>query len=106
MTDPGELSKRVTIQSATRTADQQGGASVAWSDVATVWASVEPMAGKESYTWGKLLGESTYVVRMRYRSGIVPKMRLKYGTRLFDITSVIDEHEARRWLVLGCVERA
>lgn len=105
MTLAGELRHRVTIQQEQATLDGQGGRSTTWADLATVWASIEPMAGKESYSWGKLLGESTLVVRMRYRSGIVPKMRLKYGTRLFDITSVIDEHEARRWLVLGCVER-
>lgn len=105
MTDPSSFNKRVTLQSEVLTPDAQGGSSKDWSDVATVWASVEPMAGKEAYTWGKLLEESTLVIKIRYRAGVVPKMRLKYGTRYFDISSVIDEHEAHRFLVLGCTER-
>jgi hypothetical protein len=32
-------------------------------------------------------------------------MQLLYGTMVFDITSVIDEHEAHRYLFLECVER-
>jgi SPP1 family predicted phage head-tail adaptor len=32
-------------------------------------------------------------------------MRLIYAGRTFDINSVIDEHEAHRFLVLGCTER-
>lgn len=105
MTDPGELRHRVTLQSEYGSGDQQGGRASTWADEATVWASIEPMAGKETYAWGKLLGEATSVVRIRYRSGVRPKMRLKYGSRVMDITSVIDEHEAHRFLVLGCVER-
>ena len=105
MTCPSSLNRRVIIQQEFSTEDLQGGRSKTWADIATVWASSEPMAGRESYTWGKLLGEATYVVRMRHRSDIRPKMRLLYGFRSFDITSVIDEHEAHRFLVLGCTER-
>lgn len=106
MIDPSTLNKRVTLQQEFATEDLQGGRSLSWADVATVWASVEPMAGKESYTWGKLLGESTYVIRMRYRSDIKAKMRLLYGSRIMDINSVIDEHDEHRFLALGCSERS
>lgn len=105
MTCPAAFKHRVTIQSEAAVMDGQGGRSTAWSDVATVWASVEPVTGKEFYAWGRVLGESTYLVRMRYRPGIRPKMRLRYGARSFDINSVIDEHEEHRFLVLGCTER-
>lgn len=106
MTDPGELRHRVTLQQQFITEDLQGGHVTSWADVATVWASIEPMAGKESYKWGKLLGESTYVIRIRYRSDIKAKMRLLYGSRIMDINSVIDEHDEHRFLALGCSERS
>lgn len=106
MTCPSSFNRRVTLQQEFSTVDLQGGRSLSWADVATVWASVEPMTGKESYTWGKILGESTYVIRMRYRSDIKAKMRLLYGSRIMDINSVIDEHDEHRFLALGCSERS
>lgn len=106
MNCPAMFRHRVTLQQQAGMEDLQGGHGTSWADVATVWASVEPMAGKESYTWGKILGESTYVIRVRYRSDVRPKMRLLYGSRIMDINSVIDEHEEHRFLALGCSERS
>ena len=41
---------------------------------------------------------------IRYLSGIVPKMRVKYGSRIFDILSVINVSERNRELQLMCRE--
>ena len=41
---------------------------------------------------------------IRYLSGIVPKMRVKFGSRIFDILSVINVKESNRELQLMCRE--
>ena len=41
---------------------------------------------------------------MRYLSGIVPKMRVKVGSRIFDILSIINVDERNRELQLMCRE--
>jgi len=41
---------------------------------------------------------------MRYVSGIVPKMRIVWGERIFDIQSVRSLDERGQWLVMNCTE--
>lgn len=100
------MNKRVKIQSAGRTSDGAGGATVAWTDVATVWAAVEPLTGKEPYIAQQLQGQVTHKVTVRYRTGITPAQRVLYGTRVFDVEAVVDPKERHSVLILACEEVA
>ncbi len=100
----GRLDRRVKLQAQLRTSDGAGGVTVAWSDVVTVWASIEPASGREAYAAQQLQGRVTHQVRMRYRSGVTTGMRLVYGTRAFDIQSAVDEKGEGRSLLLTCEE--
>lgn len=103
--NPGKLRHRVTIQEFKEDVDQyvtpidQG-----WQDVATVWASVEPIQGREYVLLQNTQSELTTRIRIRYRSGIKPSMRVLYGTRVFDIQSVIDPEERHIEQQLMCKE--
>ena len=100
----GELRHRLTLQQPVRTADGGGGADVAWTDVADLWASVEPLSGRETLAAERAQAIVSHRIRLRYRTGVASEMRFKLGTRLFNIRSVIDEGERRRWLVCLCEE--
>jgi len=100
----GKLRHRVTIQQLVATDDGYGGITETWQDVATVWAAVEPLRGTERYRAQQVQAELSHKVTIRYRPGIKPDMRLKYGDRILEIEAVIDVEERHRWLELLCSE--
>ena len=51
-----------------------------WTDVATVWASVEPVAGKEMFANGQVQANVTHRVLIRHREGVTAKNRLIWLT--------------------------
>lgn len=101
----GDLRHRVTIQEYSEIVDEYntpvGGE---WQEVCTVWAAVEPIQGREYILLHNTQSELTTRIRIRYRSGIKPAMRVKYGDRIFDIQSVIDPEERHIELQLMCRE--
>ena len=100
----GKLRHRVTIQRLEEVDDGYGGVEEKWQNVATVWASVEPLRGNERYTAQQVQAELTHKVTIRYRAGIKPQMRLVYGNRILEIEAVIDVEERHKWIELLCSE--
>ena len=100
----GSLNKRVTIQAESLAADSGGGAAKTWTDVGTVWAMVDPVAGRK-YAYGMQLEDSvSHVVTMRYRADVSPANRLLYDARPLNIRSALDLVEKGRYLRLICQE--
>lgn len=99
----GKMNKRVAIQSATGAQGATGEPTKTWSTDATVWASIEPISGREVFAAQLVVADVTHRVRMWYRSDvtITPEKRLLYGARVFEIVSAmnIDEHNAE-WEIL------
>jgi SPP1 family predicted phage head-tail adaptor len=100
----GAMRHRVTIETPVRTGDEAGGAVITWQPVATVWAEIQPKSGREIFESDQLGGRITHDVRMRYRDGVTPKMRIFHSGRLFDIRNVVNVSERGEWLVCGCEE--
>ena len=92
------------IETLTNTDDDRGGVTRAWSTHATVWASVMPISAREAYQHGQLQGSVTHRVMTRYQSGVAMSMRVKWGSRIFQIIGVRNVGEESRWLELDCVE--
>lgn len=100
----GLLRKRITLQQRSSEQDSYGQPLTTWSDVATVWASVEPLSGRELMAAEAVQSEVTHQVVMRYRPGVTAKLRVAYGSKIFDIQNVLDENERHRMLTLLCTE--
>ncbi|OPX87736.1 MAG: Phage head-tail joining protein [Pelotomaculum sp. PtaB.Bin104] len=100
----GELRHRITIQEPVETLDSLKTPVLSWQDVATVWAAVEPLRGREYLEVKNTNTELSARIRIRYRRGINPSMRVKYGSRIFNIESVIDFEERHREIHLMCSE--
>lgn len=96
----GMLRHRVQIQQVTETQDSFGAVVQTWGTVATVWASIEAISGREFFDAAQTNAEITHRIRIRYRPGIAPAMRVVEGTRTFDIQAVLDPGGRRRELVL------
>lgn len=100
----GKLDKRITLQSAAESRDAHGQPIETWSDVATVWAAVEPLRGREFFAARQFSAETTHKVTMRNRTGVSPKWRVLLGVRTFRIESVINPLERSESLELMCAE--
>ena len=95
----GWLRHRLVIQSKSYTPNAYGEPVETWTTTATVWGSVEPLRGTE-YLTGRTIAEVvTTKIRIRYRSGIAPEMRVTY-----DIESVVEVKTQKRELELMCSE--
>lgn len=100
---------RVVIEVSTDTqSSRSGGDSKSWGTVVTRWAQVRPILGAERFEGQEVQTERTHEVIMRYDaalSGVVPKHRIKFGTRVLTIESVINEDERDRFLIFKCKEK-
>lgn len=100
--NPGTLDQRVSLERLEQGQDEIGQPIEAWTVLATVWAAVEPQAGREFVAAGAAQTELTTKVRIRYRPGITSGDRVTHNGRVYNITSVVDYRSARRELVLMC----
>jgi SPP1 family predicted phage head-tail adaptor len=100
----GKLRHRITIERVTETRDTDGSVIETWSTYVTVQASIEPISGREYFAAQSTQADATHRISLRYLSGIVPKMRVKFGSRIFDILSIINVDERNRELQLMCRE--
>ncbi|SRR6266852_3421193 len=112
----GQLRKRVRIQALSPTPlnppnpANEPDLINSWSDLATVWASIEPLSGRELAWAETLTADVTHKVTIRYYPGITPKMRFLYLDprtnlqRLFNIELVRDLEERHRRLECICHE--
>lgn len=102
----GKLRERVTIQQEVVTRDSFGAEVNPWVDVATVWASVRPGSSGERFLTAadQMQATITHTVRMRWRDGLGPKLRLLWEGKLLGIQSVVDPDGRKRELVVLCLE--
>jgi SPP1 family predicted phage head-tail adaptor len=102
---PSDLRHRLTLEALGRVTDDGGGFTETWVTVATLSADLSPIGGEERVESDRLAGTITHEVVLRYRAGVVPAMRFRMDTRIFEILAVIDVDERRRWLKCWCEER-
>ena len=101
----GLLKKRIELQSVTLTADTGGGFTSRWATTNTVWANMQPVdKGREFYDVRQLQKSLGFVFTIRYLANVTPKMRIKFGTRLFNIRSVVNMSEKNEILRISAEE--
>ena len=89
----GDLNKRITVQTATRTADGLGGFTEVWANTFKAWAAIWPVSAVEQVRNQSISTEISHRIRMRYRSGVTTAQRIKFGSRYFNIAAVINPNE-------------
>jgi SPP1 family predicted phage head-tail adaptor len=101
----GDMRQRITFQKEVKTADGSKGFTIAWQDVISVWAGVQPLSGREFFQAHQIKAEITHRVKIRYRTDITVKMRIKHRDRYFEIESILDKKERREELEIFCREK-
>lgn len=104
MLGAGKLRERVTIQRPTSQASPEWGRSDGWEDVATTWASVEPVAAAERFSQKGVESLTTHVVRVRYRTDLTEACRLVWRGNVLDIIGVVDVGAGQVELEIAAVE--
>lgn len=101
----GWLRHRVEVLEKVAGRDSFGAEVTAWATVATVWASVEPLRGREYIEAKQGQVEVSHRVVMRHWLDVGPEMRLRLeGGRVLEIESVINPLERNERLELMCRE--
>ncbi len=110
MSDLGALRERLVLKQKTATTDTQGGRSLAWSTVATVWGSMRPLAPREQLQAETIGAHLTYEAEIRYRADVTPLWRLQWrpyaatAARTFEIAGVVPKAGRPERLLLTCAE--
>ena len=100
----GVLRHRVTLQEKTVTEDELKQQTEVWTDIASVWASVEPLSGREYYAAKQIHADISVKITMRYRRDVCPEMRVVFNKAIYEILSVINSERKNISLVLMCRE--
>jgi SPP1 family predicted phage head-tail adaptor len=67
-----------------------------WSEIATAWAAINPLEGRELWTAQQHYADVTHQIYIRYESRLADldaKHRITWGSRVFDIAYVLKVDE-------------
>lgn len=104
----GQLRNLITIQSNTDSRDAYGGVTNSWGTHVQVWASVNPLSGRERQGDDKITGDSVFEFIFRHDpsvSRILTGMRISWDSRTFDIEQVLEWQERGWWIRCIATER-
>lgn len=100
----GQLRHRVTIQSPVQSQNETGEVELAWVDLCSLWASVEPLTGRELLRADRVESELTHRVRLRHDSRVSSRLRIVHESRTLEIVSVANQDERNEQLEVMCRE--
>ncbi len=100
----GALRHRIRIESSTIEQSDSGAEDRTWAELATVWADVRPLSGREYLEGRRLETMVDTKIRIRFRSDIMPGHRVIWDGKTLDIVSVIEQAGDRREIHLMCKE--
>lgn len=100
----GKLRHRITLLRQVNEVNDYGASTQTWMMVATVWADVRPLSGREYFSAQQVQSEVTTQIWLRHIEGIKPTMKVKFGKREFEILSVLNTQERDVSLQLMCKE--
>jgi SPP1 family predicted phage head-tail adaptor len=103
----GQLRHRVSVDVAVETQDESGDPVVAWTELGTLWGSVQPIRGREAtYAGDQTLGEMDTRIRLRYSplsAAITQAHRLRHQGTIFNVVSAAHVDLAQREVEILCL---
>jgi SPP1 family predicted phage head-tail adaptor len=100
----GNLNQRASLLASTLVPDGGGGFTDHWEVFATVWASVEPIGGSDTFGPDRLEARVRHRLTLRRRGDVAAGQRAQVGARLFRIHTVLDEGPQAALMTLLCEE--
>jgi SPP1 family predicted phage head-tail adaptor len=88
MPGAGSLRERIIIRRQLNTKNPDtGGLERGWTTLATVWAEVKSLNGREQVIGNTLQGVSTFQITIRYRNDLKPDDQVLWGARELNIVA-------------------
>ena len=100
----GKMRRKGILQHREKTSDGAGGYTNDWTPYADVFMWIEPVSGNELLQSMKLNNPITHKIYMRYRGDVVESDRIFYRDKYFNIISLLDVEERRRFYVIKAIE--
>lgn len=107
----GSRNRRIAIERPSTTPDAAGHVDLAddanWDEVGKCWSAMTTRGGREARVFDQVQADVSHIIEMPYNSltkTIVPKWRLKMGTRRFNITAAYDVDEQHRTIRIEATE--
>lgn len=108
MINLGKFRHRLVIQNPVYTQDQNTGAMTpSWVNVATVWASIDPLSAREFVASESETSKVTARITIKYRPGINADMRLYHASKdkYYNIEGELaDKDSGLEYITLPCSE--
>ncbi|KAA0592949.1 SPP1 family predicted phage head-tail adaptor [Azospirillum lipoferum] len=99
-TGAGDLDQRIRIEAKTRVEDEGGGSAEAWTPVATVWAKVWPVSGRERAEARQVQAATLMRFKLRYRDGLDAGMRIVWQGKAHNIRFIADAGRREAFLTI------
>jgi len=100
----GQRRHYISIEQVAESQDARGELTKTWTEYANAWSEIKPVRGREYFqAHAENVAADTRII-LPYLSGITSKMRVRFGSRIYDIETVINIDERNRELNLMCVE--
>jgi len=102
----GLLNQLIDIEERATTQDAAWQQSRTWTAFKSgIYARIRPLSGRELRSGEATRNVGTHEITIRYTEGITGAMRVKFGTRYFNIIGVPRNSEERdRMIILDCEE--
>lgn len=92
----GDLRFRGEIQEVQgQTKDSKGQMVPNWVSVATRWMNILPASGQYFVASDQIRNSISHKIIIRYCEGLTPRNRIKFGNRIFNILSILNEGELK-----------
>lgn len=105
MIKAGDLRHRITLQRRIAGVDAEGFAVETWTDVATVWAAVENLYGREYWQAAAVQAENTVKFTIRYRPDVDQTMRIIFRGQVYEITAIDNIKYRNEYIEIKAVAR-
>ena len=100
----GDLRSRISFESNIDVADGIGGFTRSWITAKTVWAYIEPASASERYFANRVEENITHKIFIRSTTGLNASMRIKYGSRIFQIKGIKEDKNRHRFFIIDAIE--
>lgn len=103
MLKAGKLRHKITIENSVLVQQSDGSVEATYQKFLSCWASIEPLSVKEFIAANTTEHKITCRITVRYNSGITNEMRVKHGTKIYNIEGVQPDLDSGiEYLTLAC----
>lgn len=100
----GQLRHRITVQQRSQSADDSGQLIDSWSTLAILWARIRWLSGREYIAARQAQADVKVEITIRQRDDIHERMRVSWGSHIYDIEAILPDETNNRQLTMLCSE--